>query len=196
MNRAFEPRRSRMVNEELKLIDERCDLYERDWNASVSQRVENYLGGAEGEVRTVLWLELVMLDQQLRQKRRQTSTILDYEDGCPDKRILLDLSSEVLDPFAAAGSNDIPSHLDLGNDEPATAPGQLAPLLKTFRAPATSAMPARGRRPKTPPWPLASRRSIPTCPRRGPTPTRPVLSTCRAPSARAGKAAPPAAAAR
>jgi WD40 repeat protein/tRNA A-37 threonylcarbamoyl transferase component Bud32 len=125
-----------MVNEELKLIDERCDLYEREWNASVSRGVENYLDGAEGEVRTALWLELIMLDQQLRQKRRQTSTILDYKDGCPDKQILLDLSSEVIDPIAARHSTGIPVRPDLWNDGPVTTPGMDGPSAEDSPGPA------------------------------------------------------------
>ncbi len=120
MNRSFEPGRSQAINERLKLIDERCDQYEREWNASVSRALDDYLEGAEGEVRSLLWLELVMLDQQLRESRRERPTIADYKDACPDQRILLDLSTEVPGVFAEPRSTESPPRMDFRNDGPVT----------------------------------------------------------------------------
>jgi eukaryotic-like serine/threonine-protein kinase len=105
-----DPRLSRFIRDDLKLIDERCDLYEREWQALGAQRIEDYLGDAEGELRTLLWLELVMVDQQLRRKCSEVPTILDYKDGCPDERILLELSTDVRAPVAAPRSTDITPH--------------------------------------------------------------------------------------
>ena len=147
--------------------------------------------GRKGEVRTVLWLELVMLDQQLRQKRRQNiQRSWTTRTDARTSGFCLTFPRRCSTPSPRRGRTiSLPTWIS-GMTSPRRPRERLAPLLKTFRAPATSAMPARGRRPKTPPWPLASRRSIPTCPRRGPTPTRPVLSTCREHHrARAGKAA-------
>ncbi len=93
MNPSFEQGRSRTMRDQARLIDERCDRYEQEWNAFGAPRIEDYLGGVEGDVRTALWLELVMVDQQLRQGRGETPTLADYREKCPDEKILLDVST-------------------------------------------------------------------------------------------------------
>ncbi len=60
--------RSRFSLEQAQLIDERCDQYEKEWNALRAPRIEDYLVDTEGEVRTALWLELALVDQALRQQ--------------------------------------------------------------------------------------------------------------------------------
>ncbi len=122
MNRSFEPRRSRLMWEELQLIDERCDLYEQEWNALARQRIGDFLDGAEGEARTLLWLELVMVDQQLRRKCGETPTIAEYEQGCPDERVLLDVSTAGPGPFIEPQSTDAGPGVDLPNGAAPTTP--------------------------------------------------------------------------
>ena len=61
---------------------------------AVTPRIEDYLDGVEGDVRTALWLELVMVDQQLRQKSGEKPTLADYKERCPDEQVLLDVSTD------------------------------------------------------------------------------------------------------
>ena len=81
------------------LIDERCDRYETEWRALRAPRIEDYLDGVEGEARTALWLELVMLDQELRRGKGEETTLADYQKACPDGMILLDASTARMDPI-------------------------------------------------------------------------------------------------
>ncbi len=75
-------------------IDKRCDRYEDEWRASRAPRIADYLDGMEGETRTALWLELVMLDQELRRESGEELTLLDdYMEHAPEGMILLDLST-------------------------------------------------------------------------------------------------------
>jgi WD40 repeat protein/tRNA A-37 threonylcarbamoyl transferase component Bud32 len=100
MTQFFERGRSRSIRDDARLIDETCDKYERAWNNLQSPRIEDYLNGADGDVRTLLWLELVMVDQELRCKSGETTTIADYRERFPDEPILLDVSTAggVADP--------------------------------------------------------------------------------------------------
>ena len=104
MNPSFERPRMSSIREKAALIDERCDRYEKEWNAAVAPRIEDYLEGLEGELRTLLWLELVMVDQQLRQKRGETPTLADYKERCPDERVMLDVSTD----GGSSGVEDLP----------------------------------------------------------------------------------------
>jgi tRNA A-37 threonylcarbamoyl transferase component Bud32 len=121
----------------LRLIDDRCTQYESEWNASRSPRIEDYMGGVEGEVRTALWLELVMLDQELRRSRGDTVTIQEYQDRCPDRTILLELSTDFRAHLVAprprgAGSDDRLGPLTTKGDKgPPDSPGPpcIDPLL-------------------------------------------------------------------
>ena len=53
----------------------------------------------------LLWLELVMVDQQLRQKRGETPTLADYKERCPDERVMLDVSTD----GGSSGVEDLPA---------------------------------------------------------------------------------------
>jgi hypothetical protein len=122
MNPSFKRGQSRLIRKEVKLINERCDRYENEWNGEVTPRIEDYLDGVEGDMRTLLWLELAMVDQQLRHKRGETPTLTEYKERCPDQRILLDVSTALLAPVAAPRSTDTGPGLDLRNDAAATTP--------------------------------------------------------------------------
>ena len=145
----------------------------------------------------MLWLELVMVDQQLRQKRRETPTILDYKDGCPDERILLDLSTEVDRPRRRAAVTGFPASVGSPERRVLDRPRDRWPRLsKTARCRDdrrdSGAAPQADRRHS---WPLASRSSIRSRRRPAPMTTTPLVrSTCPAPSAQDGKAEPPRAA--
>ncbi len=89
--------RSRYDDGRALLVDERCDLYEADWRASRLGRIEDYLGDAAGEVRTALWIELMLLDQELRRSQGEESSWEDYRESCPDAMIWLDLSTASLE---------------------------------------------------------------------------------------------------
>jgi WD40 repeat protein/tRNA A-37 threonylcarbamoyl transferase component Bud32 len=113
MNSAGEPGRSPVIGETLKLIDDRCDRYEREWIAEGSRRIEEYLAGVHGDERTLLWLELVMVDKELRQKCGLSTPFAEYTDGCPDKRVLLDVSTARMSPVAAPRPTDTGNGVDL-----------------------------------------------------------------------------------
>ena len=72
------------------------------WPAA-QPRIEDYLGDLEGEPRTALWLELVMLDQELRKGLGETPTLADYRESCPDHGVFLDLSTDELAPIGRRG---------------------------------------------------------------------------------------------
>ncbi|MFI5454332.1 MAG: WD40 repeat domain-containing serine/threonine protein kinase [Isosphaerales bacterium] len=122
MSPPFERRQSRLIREDVKLIDERCDRYEKESNALLTPQIDDYLDGVEGDVRTLLWLELVMVDQQLRHKRGETPTLAEYKQSCPDQRILLDVSTAFLAPVVPPRSTDAGPGLDLRNDAAVTTP--------------------------------------------------------------------------
>src|SRR5262245_49046032 len=92
------------LEERPRFINERCDQYEAEWRASHSPRIEDYLGDLEGETRLALWLELVMLDQELRRGRGESPTLADYRESCPDRMVWLDLSTGELEPIGEAGT--------------------------------------------------------------------------------------------
>jgi WD40 repeat protein/tRNA A-37 threonylcarbamoyl transferase component Bud32 len=104
MNGEGDPERSRLMRDALKLIDERCDRYERDWSELGSARIEDYLEGVEGDLHSVLWLELVMVDKELRQRRGDAPTLAEYKDRCPDDRVFLDVSTPALGSVPARRS--------------------------------------------------------------------------------------------
>ena len=82
------------IRDDITLINDRCDRYEKAWNGEVTPRIEDYLDGVEGDVATALWLELVMVDQQLRQKSGEKPTLADYKERCPDAQAFLDVSTD------------------------------------------------------------------------------------------------------
>jgi WD40 repeat protein/serine/threonine protein kinase len=104
-----------LIREQLDLIDERCDRYETEWNAQGSPLIETYLEGVDSEVRKSLWLELVMIDQQLRQRIGETPLFSDYEHRCPDKSIILDVSTVSLHSVAAPDRTEADPGLDPRN---------------------------------------------------------------------------------
>jgi len=122
MNPSFERGQLRFIRDRVKLIDERCDRYEKEWNGVVAPQIEDYLDGVEGDVRTLLWLELVMADQQLRHKRGETLTLADYKERCPDQQLLLDVSTAFLTPLVAPRLTDIGPGLHLPKDAALTTP--------------------------------------------------------------------------
>jgi hypothetical protein len=87
----------------MRIIDERCNQYEQEWTAGRSPHIETYLAGINGEDRVVLWLELVLVDQQLRRRRGETPTLAEYQDQCPDWPIVLDVETDPLGALAAPG---------------------------------------------------------------------------------------------
>ena len=135
MNPSFERPRTWSNREKVSLIDERRDRYEKDWNAAAAPRIEDYLAGVEGELRSLLWLELVMVDQQLRQKRGEMPTFAEYKEKCPDEPILLDVStdggaSDVEEMLAKPGeSSPEPFLTTAGRDDDATSPVNLPSTL-------------------------------------------------------------------
>jgi WD40 repeat protein/tRNA A-37 threonylcarbamoyl transferase component Bud32 len=101
-----------------RFIDESCDRYEDEWRAGRAPRIEDYLGELEGETRLALWLELVMLDQDLRRVRGESPTLADYRESCPDRMVWLDLSTDELEPIGEAG----PGVRDATDDAPVAEP--------------------------------------------------------------------------
>ena len=117
--------RSRFSLEQARLIDERCDQYEKDWNALRAPRIEDYLVDTEGEVRTALWLELALADQALRRSLGETVTIEEYQDHCPDKAVLLDISTGNMPAFVSPASADWTRRGDSEIDDKAASPGTI-----------------------------------------------------------------------
>ena len=99
MSGSRDERRIGFSNELVRFIDERCDQYEKEWNSLVAPRIEDYLGDTEGKVRTTLWLELALLDQELRQAQGETVAIEEYQVRCPDQKVFLDVSTAVWAPY-------------------------------------------------------------------------------------------------
>jgi WD40 repeat protein len=92
-----------------RLIEELCQRYRQEWGAVDAPRIEDYMTRVDGKSRTVLWLELVLLDQELRRDRGETPTLADYRESCPDAGILLDPSTaELHPPTEPAGDWDGP----------------------------------------------------------------------------------------
>jgi len=85
-------------------IDESCDRYELEWRATRAPRIEDYLGDLQGEARTALWLELALLDQELRRGRGEMPTLADYRESCPDRMVWLQLSTDGPGLIASPGS--------------------------------------------------------------------------------------------
>ena len=108
-----------------RLIDERCDRYEAEWRASRSPRIVDYLVGVNGEVRTALWLEIVMLDRELRRGIGEEPTLADYQASCPDAVILLDPSTADLAPMAESPPEGVRRDAALGR---APGAGRMADL--------------------------------------------------------------------
>ena len=182
MNCACEPERSRMVNGSISSSSTIAVTRMKGSGTPRSRGGSRTISPARrATIRTVLWLELVMVDQQLRQKRGQTPTIADYEDGCPDKRILLisrqrsSTPSPLPGPTVSRpgpGSPERRARDDPGSDWRA--------LLKTIRDSGRRTRcrrRRRGRRRHHGLWRAA--RSIHFYPQRGPTTTRPVHRCCQ-----------------
>ncbi len=85
----------------LRFIDERCDRYESEWRAAREPRIADYLGDADGETRVALWLQLALLDRELREGRGESPTLSDYRESCPDRAVFLDLSTDEFGPVVA-----------------------------------------------------------------------------------------------
>jgi hypothetical protein len=121
MSFPFDRWRKRFSLEHLHLIDERCDQYEKEWKALKAPRIEEYLGDTEGLVRTTLWLELVLVDQALQSSQGKAVAIEEYQDHCPDKAILLDVSTGFLPPYVPLSSpvadESLPAAGDTGIDD-------------------------------------------------------------------------------
>ena len=133
---ANEGRHRRWVEDERRrLIEERCDRYELEWRALREPRIEDYLDGVEGEVRVALWLEIVMLDQELRGSNLDHPTPSDDPGSDPGKMILLDPSTADLAPI----DEMLPER---GERSGGLGPTRGARLLGDFRAPVR---PARAR---------------------------------------------------
>jgi WD40 repeat protein len=132
MDSSSKPPRSRFLRDWTRLIDERCDRYEAEWRAARAPRIEDYLGGVEGEVLHSLWLDLVMLDQELRRGRGEECTIVDYREHCPDRSILLELSTDHLAAVAGPADEDLTLAPE-ASDADATAP--TGPLTDEATAP-------------------------------------------------------------
>ncbi len=103
-------------------IDELCDRYELEWRGSREPRIEDYLGDLDGETRLATWLELVMLDQELRRGRGQTPTLADYRESCPDRMVWLELSTDEVGPIGKPESA-VRAATDAGRDAGPTAAG-------------------------------------------------------------------------
>src|SRR5690242_3093687 len=80
-----------------RLIDERCDEYESEWRGPRGPRIEDYVRGLDAETQCTRWVELVLLDRELRQGRGETTTLADYRESCPDPMLLLDPSTGPID---------------------------------------------------------------------------------------------------
>jgi eukaryotic-like serine/threonine-protein kinase len=129
MTTPFEQRRQGFSQDQVRLIDERCDQYEKEWNALRAPRIEDYLGDTEGQVRTTLWLELAMMDQSLRQSQGETVAIEEYQDHCPDQSVWLDISTGHMPPFvrqAPADSPEIASQTNANAAAPSAAPAAIS----------------------------------------------------------------------
>ncbi len=92
------------LDERTLFIDEQCDRYEAAWRAAAAPRIEDFLRDVDGEPRVALWLELVMLDQELRRGRGESPTLADYRESCPDRMVWLELSTDALGPVKEPGS--------------------------------------------------------------------------------------------
>lgn len=103
----------------LRFIDERCDRYESDWRAGRGPRIADFLAEAHDETRVALWLQLVLLDRELREGRGETPTVADYRESCPDRAVFLDLST---DEFGPGVSPEMETKL-LAGQEPGPGPG-------------------------------------------------------------------------
>jgi eukaryotic-like serine/threonine-protein kinase len=99
MSSPLERRRRGFRHEQVELIDERCEQYEKEWQALRAPRIEDYLGDTEGQMRTALWLELTLRDQALRQSQGETVSIEEYQDHCPDRAGWLDVVTCNMPPF-------------------------------------------------------------------------------------------------
>ncbi len=90
-------------HERARIIDERCDRYEEEWQAAHAPRIEDFLTELDAETGAATWLELVMLDQELRRGRGETPSLDDYRASCPDRKVWLDVSTGDLPPADGPG---------------------------------------------------------------------------------------------
>ncbi len=94
MNGMRDHGKNRLNMDQLALIDERCDRYEREWNPLEEPRIEDYLAGTDETVRGALWLELAVTDHELRLRAGQNTSLDRYLPSCPDGKVLLELSTD------------------------------------------------------------------------------------------------------
>ncbi len=88
-------RMRRLTLLQLNLIDERCDRFEGEWKHAAEPRINDYLDGVDEAVRGVLWLELAVTDQELRERAGEQTSLERYLPSCPDPRVLLELSTDL-----------------------------------------------------------------------------------------------------
>ncbi len=86
------------LHQRFQIIDQRCDRYEADWRAGREPRIADFLDDTRDEIRVALWLQLVLIDRELREGRGETPTLADYRESCPDRGVFLDLSTDEFDP--------------------------------------------------------------------------------------------------
>ena len=113
--------------ERARFIDERCDRYEDEWRAARGPRIEDYLAGLDAETRATTWIELVLLDQELRQGRGEKPTLAEYRASCPDPSVWLELSTDNLLPAPGAVAEVDPGEYTRAGRLSGLIPGRLAP---------------------------------------------------------------------
>lgn len=89
------------LHDRFRFIDQHCDRYETEWRAGREPRITDFLGDTRDETRVALWLQLVLLDHELREGRGEMPTLADYRESCPDRAVFLDLSTDEFDPVVA-----------------------------------------------------------------------------------------------
>ena len=65
-------------------VDAACVRFEAEWRAGASPRIESFLGVATGRTRSLLLLELLALELELRRESGEEPTAGDYHDRFPD----------------------------------------------------------------------------------------------------------------
>lgn len=112
MSASQDPRLNSLSLEQLTLIDERCDLFEREWRVARDVRIEDYLVSVDPEVLGPLWLELSITDHELRDRAGERTTLDRYLPSCPDRRVLLEISTDFALPKADLTRGATPATID------------------------------------------------------------------------------------
>lgn len=94
MSASQDQRKNGLNLDQITLIDDRCDRFEREWNVTEDTRIEDYLVGVDGATRGVLWLELAVTDQELRARTGERTSLDHYRSSCPDQKVWLELSTD------------------------------------------------------------------------------------------------------